>query len=231
MRRRWKQLARAAAVPIVRRLYALVQSIIEEQDLPPFANEPHNLRIHLPRRLSGSHRMFIGDDVLIGPGALLIAQTVYPSRSMRHPYIDYPVQHFDPRIVIGNRVTATGGLTLSAMQEITVEDDVMFASNVLVADGSHGYANADEPYKYQPMFRIAPVRIKRGSWIGQNVVILPGVTIGELAIVGANAVVTRDVPARSIAAGNPARVIKQWDAATQTWRTPDTQHAVMRAVL
>lgn len=227
MRPRWKQLARTAVAPIVRRVYAFVQSVIEEEDLPRFANEPRNLRIHLPRRISGPEWMVIGDDVLIGPGSLLIAQPHYPTASMRHPYIDHPIQHFDPRVVIGNRVTATGGLTLSAMCEITIEDDVMFASNVLVADGSHGYANADEPYKYQPMCRIAAVHIKRGSWIGQNVVILPGVTIGELAIIGANSVVTRDVPARSIAVGSPARVIKRWDTATQSWDAPEAQEPIV----
>ncbi len=228
MRARWKQLARRAARPAARRLYAFVRSVIEEESLPRFGNEPRNLRIELPRRLSGTEYMYIGDDVKIGPGSLLVAQTTYPSGWMRHPHIDHPVQHFSPRLVIGNRVTATGGLTLSAKQEITIEDDVMFASNVLVEDASHGYATAEEPYKYQPLTRLAPVKIKRGSWIGQNAVILPGVTIGEFAIVGANSVVTRDVPARSIVAGSPARVVKYWDAAARTWRRP---HAAMRAAL
>jgi acetyltransferase-like isoleucine patch superfamily enzyme len=67
------------------------------------------------------------------------------------------------------------------------------------------------------MFRIAPIVIKRGCWIGQNVVVMPGVTIGELSIIGANSVVTRDVPARSIAVGSPATVIKTWDATGRRW--------------
>ena len=188
-----------------------------EAALPPFANEPKNLRIELPRRLSETQRMHVGDDVSIGPGSFLIAQTYYPSEIMQHPARPMPVQQFDPRIVIGNRVTATGGLTLSAMQRIVIEDDVMFAANVIVMDGLHGFQNANEPYKYQPMWRIAPVAIERGCWIGQNVVIMPGVTIGELAIVGANSVVTRDIPARCIAFGNPARVVKRWNERNQCW--------------
>jgi acetyltransferase-like isoleucine patch superfamily enzyme len=67
------------------------------------------------------------------------------------------------------------------------------------------------------MFRIAPIVIKRGCWIGQNVVIMPGVTIGELSIIGANSVVTGNIPPRSIAVGAPARVIKTWDAASRAW--------------
>jgi hypothetical protein len=76
---------------------------------------------------------------------------------------------------------------------------------------------ADEPYKHQPILCVAPIVIKRGCWIGQNVVILPSVTIGELSIVGANSVVTKNVPARSIAIGTPARVIRKWEEATHMW--------------
>jgi len=129
-------------------------------------------------------------------------------------------QKFEPRIVIGNRVTATASLTLGAHEAIIIEDDVMFAANVNLTDGFHGFVNADEPYKYQPIFRIAPIAIKRGCWIGQNVVILPGVTIGEGAIIGAGSVVTRDVPANTIVAGNPARVIRVFDRASESWIKP-----------
>ena len=103
------------------------------------------------------------------------------------------------------------------MCDITIEDDVMFASNINISDGLHGYETAEEPYKFQPMGHIAPVTIKRGCWIGQNVVVMPGVTIGELSIIGANSVVTRSIPARSIAVGAPTKVIKQWDEGTQRW--------------
>ena len=94
----------------------------------------------------------------------------------------------------------------------------MFASNVFICDGLHSTRSAETPYKYQGMTRIAPIRIGRGSWIGQNVVILPGVNIGELVTVGANSVVTADIPPRSIALGNPAKVIKRWNATDGEWR-------------
>jgi len=190
---------------------------ITKTDLPKFANTPRNLTIELPRRIFDSDRMHIGDDVSIGPGALLIAQTIYPTKVMQDPDNPKPIQTFDPKITIGNRVTSSGGLTIAAMCDITVEDDVMFALNILISDGLHGYETAEEPYKFQPMGHIAPVTIKRGCWIGQNVVIMPGVTIGELSIIGANSVVTRSIPARSIAVGAPAKVIKQWDKVTLRW--------------
>jgi len=186
-------------------------------DLPRFANNPRNLRIDRPRRILSAHRIYIGDDVSIGPGALLVPQVRYPSSVMRHPDEKHDVQTFDSKIVIGNRVTSTGMLTIAAMQVVTIEDDVMFAANVLIADGMHGFEHANEPYKYQKMWKIAPVLVKRGCWIGQNVVIMPGVTIGALSIIGANSVVTKSIPDRCIAIGAPARVIKTWDEHAQAW--------------
>jgi acetyltransferase-like isoleucine patch superfamily enzyme len=94
---------------------------------------------------------------------------------------------------------------------------VLLASNVTILDNSHGYENPDKPYKYQQLSRIAPVLIKRGCWIGENVVILPGATIGEMTIIGANSVVTRSIPDRCIAVGAPARISKKWERATQQW--------------
>ena len=159
-----------------------------------------------------THRIFIGDDVLIGAGALLVAQTYYPTEVMRHPHKQHTIQRFNPTITIGNRVTSTGNLTLAAHQEITIEDDVMFASNVLIADGMHGYETANEPYKYQRMFRIAPIVVGQGCWIGQNVVIMPGVTIGENSIIGAFSFVNKNIPDNVVAYGVPVKVVKNVNA-------------------
>jgi acetyltransferase-like isoleucine patch superfamily enzyme len=197
-------------------LYKKMEAAAED-NLPRFANNPKNLRIKRPRRLSYPDRIYMGDDVSIGPGALLVPQVHYPSAVMRHPDEKHAAQTFDPKIVIGNRVTSTGMLTIAAMQEVTIEDDVMFASNVLIADGMHGFEHANEPYKYQKMWKIAPVLVKRGCWIGQNVVIMPGVTVGAFSIIGANSVVTKSIPDRCIAIGAPARVVKTWDERTKTW--------------
>lgn len=208
-----RRMAAAIAVPILNRAEQW-----REDELPRFATVPRNLTIRLPRTISLPERIAIGDDVWLGPGSLLVPAThaprppLWPDSKPR----TYE-QRFEPKIVIGNRVTATASLTLGAHQEIRIEDDVMFAANVNLTDGFHGFENASEPYKYQPIFRIAPIVIKRGCWIGQNVVVMPGVTIGEMSIIGANSVVVRDVPARSIAVGSPARVIRTWDDSSQQW--------------
>jgi len=190
----------------------------EEDRLPQFATNPRNLTIRMPRKICVPERISIGDDVWLGPGSLLVPVPSFPGPPLWPDSKPRDLeQRFEPKIVIGNRVTATASLTLGAHEAIIIEDDVMFAANVNLTDGLHGFENADEPYKYQPISRIAPIVIKRGCWIGQNAVILPGVTIGELTIIGANSVVTRDIPARCIAVGAPARVIKKWDAGTRQW--------------
>ncbi len=193
---------------------------IADATLPRFGNIPNDLTIELPRRIINPEHVFLGDNIRIGPGSCLNAITHYPPRSwLNNPQKDFNSQNFSPRITIGNRVTATANLQISSVSEVTIEDDVMFASSINITDGLHGYENANVPYKYQQIFRITPIRIKRGSWIGQNVVILPGVTIGELSIIGANSVVTRNIPDRCIAVGAPAKVIKKWDNANQKWLT------------
>ena len=126
-------------------------------------------------------------------------------------------QSFDPIIRIGNRFWATEGLHIASYCDITIGDDVMVAGNVFISDGTHGYEDATIPYMYQPRTRIHPIRIKSGCWIGQNVVVMPGVSIGENVVIGANSVVTRDIPDRCIAVGSPARVIRTWDDEARCW--------------
>ena len=201
---------------------------IAQATLPKFGNNPQNLAISLPRRIINPEKIFLGDNVSLGPGSLLYAATHYPTDVMRHPDRSQSVQTFDSKIIIGNNVTATADLQIAAASEIIIEDDVMFASNIHINDSFHGYETADEPYKYQKISKIAPIIIKRGCWIGQNVVIVSGVTIGEHTIVGANSVVTKSIPARCIAAGSPTRVLKKWDESTHQWTRDDNEKIIDR---
>jgi len=185
--------------------------------MPEFGNKPQNLTIELPYQIDGSDRIFVGDNVRIGPNSILRAQRSYPGKVMKHPGNKHKTQVFDSNIIIGDRVTATGGLHMVAFEKITIEDDVMFASNIFICDGFHAYETTNTPYKYQGIAGIAPITIKYGSWIGQNVVINPNVTIGEMSIIGANSVVTKNIGPRCIAVGVPARVIKRWDDKTNSW--------------
>ena len=90
---------------------------------------------------------------------------------------------------------------------IVIERDVLVARNVHILDHQHRYDRLGTPVHLQGMSCPRPVRIGEGSWIGANVVILPGVTVGQHAVVGANSVVRADVPTGAVVAGAPARVI------------------------
>ena len=190
---------------------------IAYRTLPKFGNNPKNVRIALPRRIINPDRIFFGNNVSLGPGSFIIAMTHYPTMTMEHPEKKQQIQRFNSKIIIGNNVTSTADLQIAAQSEIVIEDDVMFASNIHINNALHGYENANEPYKYQKISRIAPVLIKRGCWIGQNVIILPGVTVGKYSIIGANSVVTKSIPDKCIAVGTPAKVIKKWDETRQRW--------------
>lgn len=150
-------------------------------------------RILLPFRVGNPDRIAIGANVLIGPGSWLIV-----------PRLD----HEGPAIELHDRVRIHQ-TSISAVRSVVVEEGVEMARGVYISDHSHGFEQTGVPVRDQPLTRVAPVRICRGAWLGENVVVLPGVTIGEGAVVGANAVVRQDVPARSIVAGVPARLIRQ----------------------
>ena len=212
-----KQKIQFAIARKIRYWLDLLDSKYTAQTLAKFKTAPTNFVFDKPNRLIHPEYMEIGDDVYIGPNSMLDCMLEYPGPELNPP-ADVKAEQFQPRIVIGNRVSATGGLQLAACQEIVIEDDVLLASNINMTDALHGYSHVDTPYKFQNMWQIAPIKVKRGSWIGQNVVITPGVTIGEMCIIGANSVVNKDIPDYSIAVGAPARVIKQWSDTDKEWR-------------
>ena len=113
-------------------------------------------------------------------------------------------------ISIGRRVVIRPGTMLFANQvgTITIEDDVMLGSGVHIYVGNHRFDDASLPIIDQGHSVAQPVVLEQGCWIGANAIILPGVRVGRNAVVGAGSVVTRSVAAGVVAAGNPARVIR-----------------------
>ena len=115
----------------------------------------------------------------------------------------------NPRLVIGNRVEIGHNTVFVVNRLIEIGDDVNIAFGVRFMDSDahpRDFADriADLP---PPAEEVKPVRIGKGAWIGQEACILKGVTIGEGAIIGANSVVVTDIPAHTVAMGNPARVV------------------------
>ena len=108
------------------------------------------------------------------------------------------------KLVIGDNVFINSNCLAMARGGITIEDDVMLAANVQLLSNNH------DEYSRNVLL-CKPIHIKKGAWIGAGATILPGVTIGEYAIVGASAVVTKDVGDYEVVAGVPARVMKTLD--------------------
>lgn len=113
------------------------------------------------------------------------------------------------RISIGNRV-GMSNVTLVASNAITIEDDVMLGGSVKVYDNDFHSTHYEERVQSpDPGIKSAPVCIQRGAFVGAHTIILKGVTIGRRSVIGAGSVVTKNVPAGEVWAGNPARFVRK----------------------
>ena len=117
---------------------------------------------------------------------------------------------FGNRVTFGKGVFINHSAILSASGGIEFEDGVMVAPGVRIATINHDMNQRHTKYTY------GKVTIKKNAWIGMNVTICPGVTIGRYAVVGAGAVVTKDVPDYAVVGGVPAHVLRMQDPAEQT---------------
>lgn len=107
-------------------------------------------------------------------------------------------------IHVGERVSIMPYFKCMSAGNVYIDDDARIALNVSIITNNHDFYDRD-------VLTIKDVHICRNAWIGAGAIILPGVTVGENAVVGAGSVVTKDVPANTVAVGNPAKVIKELD--------------------
>ncbi|PLX50922.1 MAG: hypothetical protein C0613_02505 [Desulfobulbaceae bacterium] len=117
------------------------------------------------------------------------------------------------RLRIDDQSSLQQGCKIAAAQSISIGRQVMIADNVFITDHDHIYDDPHVPAALIRELRSAPVVIEDGCWLGYGAVVLKGVRIGKRSVIGANSVVTRDVPPFTVVAGNPARVIKKIDLA------------------
>jgi acetyltransferase-like isoleucine patch superfamily enzyme len=164
-----------------------------------FATCGKNVLIRKPRTVVGGIYIHLGDRIDIFPGLRIEAF---------HRHLD---KLFTPHISIGDRVSINYDCHIGCVDQIIIGNDVLLASRVYISDHSHGapdFHDIDTPPSLRNVFSKGPVIIEDGVWIGEGACVLPGVRIGRHAIVGANAVVTRDVPPYTIVGGCPARPIR-----------------------
>jgi acetyltransferase-like isoleucine patch superfamily enzyme len=135
-------------------------------------------------------RLQIGEGTLLEPGCWI---TMAP----------------DARVEIGGGCFLNRGVMLAALERIEIGDHVMFANGCFVGDADHRFDDPNLPVTWQGFSTQGPVRIGANCWFGVNSVVTSGVSIGARCVVGANSVVTEDLPPGVIAAGVPAKVIRE----------------------
>ena len=162
---------------------------------PSFAAFGRHSVIQPPARIVGERMISIGSGAFIGANSWLQV-----------------IENDDEgqvRLSVGDGTSIAGHCVLSAAHCVTIGRSVLIARNVYVSDHSHGFGDGSRPILEGGIDQLAPVEICDGAWLGQNAVVMPGVRIGAGAVVGANSVVTKDVPDRTVVAGAPARVLRE----------------------
>jgi acetyltransferase-like isoleucine patch superfamily enzyme len=117
------------------------------------------------------------------------------------------------RVRIGAGCFLNLGVMVAALALVEIGDHVMLANGCFVSDADHRFDDPEVPVPWQGFTTKGPTRIGANTWCGVNVVVTSGVAIGERCVIGANSVVTEDVPTGCIAAGAPARVVRRIAAA------------------
>jgi acetyltransferase-like isoleucine patch superfamily enzyme len=139
-------------------------------------------------------RMEVGEGTLFEPGVWITAPG-------------------DARLRIGEGCFLNLGVMVAVHSLVEIGDHCMFANGCFVTDGNHRFDDPDTPVTWQGFTTKGPTRIGDNVWCGANVVVTSGVTIGRRCVIGANSVVTEDIPEHSIAAGAPAKVLRRIEPA------------------
>ena len=117
-------------------------------------------------------------------------------------------------VIIGDRTKI--GLSNTIIGPVTIGNDIRLAQNITLSGLNHNYEDVSMPIHVQGV-STAPIVIEDETWIGANVVVVAGVTIGKHSIVAAGSIVTKDIPPYSVAVGNPARVLKKYNLESKIW--------------
>lgn len=161
-------------------------------------------------RISPPFRFFGLNQIVLGQGAQI-------ERDCWIQTIPDDKQGDEAKLIIGPYAGIGMGSSISAARQVVIGERVLLARNVYISDHAHAFENTELPIMRQGIANIDPVSIGRNTWLGQNVVVLPGVTIGEHCVIGANSVVNSAIPDFSVAVGAPARVIKRYNREAGVW--------------
>ena len=156
-----------------------------------------NCTIMLPFKSRSMVDVFLGDNITICGGGWIDCFREYGE-----------TQKWNPRLEIGDRTYIGHSSHIMVVGEMKIGRDVLIADKVYISDNLHGFEDIDKNIISQPL-KHASVIIEDEVWLGENVCVLPGVTIGKHSVIGCNAVVTKSIPPYSVAVGSPAKVIRR----------------------
>lgn len=189
---------------IISRIRHIIKVIIYKSKFLSFG---WHSSIDKPLKIGGSKNIIIGDGVTISYKTWLAAIPIATSGE-------------GCRLVIEDGCTIGNFNHIYSTKRIILHKNVLTADKVYISDNLHGFEDIDKPILEQPVKQNGEVEIGEGSWLGENVCVL-GVRVGKHCVVGANSVVTHDIPDYCVAVGAPAYIIKRYDFNTNTWRKTD----------
>jgi acetyltransferase-like isoleucine patch superfamily enzyme len=165
-------------------------------------------------------RMVLDGMLFLGPHVVLEIGRSARVRFGRWVWIGHgtKIRCHEGEVLIGDKTVLGQECTISAYQHVSIGEQCIVADRVMMIDFDHNVAEVERPIRLQGIYK-RDVRVGNNVWIGYGAQILRGATVGDNAIIGASAVVTKDVPANAVVAGAPARVIRMREAPeTLSWR-------------
>ena len=177
------------------------------------ARRLHTSRLRIGRhpRLTGLAHIQMGENFSAGDGLWLDAITTFAGET------------YSPKLTIGPNCNVSDHVHIASTNRVTIAEGLLCGSRVVISDHAHGlYSGSPQsPPDQRPALRSLSkdrtVTIGRNVWIGDGCAILPGAAIGDGAIIGANSVVNGVIPPNTIAAGAPARPVRDWDTESSEW--------------
>lgn len=212
----------AEAPPTQRGLRPLIRFLLRNRMLTP---KYGLLALRLLRRrflTSTGRRMVLDGMLFLGHGVKLQIGTSARVRFGRWVWIGHgtKIRCHEGLVRIGDKTVLGQECTISAYQHVSIGEQCIVADRVMLIDFDHNVAEVERPIRVQGIYK-RDVQVGNNVWIGYGAQILRGVRVGDNAIVGASAVVTKDVPANAVVAGVPARVIRMRESPeTLSWGEP-----------
>ena len=173
---------------------------------PLFKDFGEGVRIVFPLRIVGSKYIALGSNVTVQFGAYI---AVIKNEKT-------PLLQIQSGTLVGNYVH------IICTKSIVIEEKVLISDKVYISDNLHGYQNIAIPISEQPLTQLSDVIIGSGTWIGENVCII-GASIGKNCVIGANSVVTKNIPNFTVAVGSPAKPVKRYCTEAKQWKKTDSE--------